>query len=453
MILLLVPVVYSAQAQDPVQETVNRIFEQSLIHQQAYENLRVLTSQTAGRISGTAAAAAAVELTRQMLLDLKPDTVWLQPVMVPRWVRGSREQARIISAKYGDIPVQVTALGTSPGTAEAGISARVVEVKSLKELEALGRKGVEGKIVFFNRPMDPLKINTFAAYGGAVDQRSRGPALAARFGAVAAVVRSMTTRLDDVPHTGATRFDDQLIPAAAISTLGAEKLHLLLSRDPGLKFYLKMNCRNEPEVLSYNVVSEIRGSEFPGQIITVGGHLDAWDTGEGAHDDGAGCVQAIEMIRIFRTLGLKPRHTLRAVMFMDEEISQSGGKAYADSALHHGEKHVLAFESDRGGFLPRGVGVNASNPQIQEKLLALVRYFEPWNIREFSPGGGGTDIGPLRSQGTIMSGLIPDSQRYFDVHHSASDVIGAVNPRELQLGAATMAAFIWLADQMDLEEE
>ncbi|MFO7617824.1 MAG: M20/M25/M40 family metallo-hydrolase [Bacteroidales bacterium] len=433
-------------------EVVRRFFDQALTSQVAYEQLRWLCKTTAGRIGGSPQAAAAVEYTRQVMEGMGLDSVWLQPCLVKSWDRGEPEVARIVSARYGTIEVPSTALGWSVGTGEPGLSARVVEVTSLDELKALGNKGVQGRIVFFNQPMDQTLPGTFAAYGKAAWQRTNGPAEAARLGAIGCVIRSLAIDIDDHPHTGVTRYGEGVrpIPAIAISTRSAERLSSLLKEDPELYFYFRTTCAEGPDVPSFNVIGEIRGAEFPNEIITVGGHLDAWDNGEGAHDDGGGCVQAIEMLRLFRSAGIQPRHTIRAVMFMDEEVAQRGGRAYAKEAAARGEVHIAALESDRGVFRPLALGV-ACNAEQMKKLQSWQPLFDPWGIR-LTTGGGGVDIGFLKEYypNIVLMGLVPDDARYFGVHHSSSDLFETVDRREMQLGAAAITSLICLIDRYGL---
>jgi hypothetical protein len=369
---------------------------------------------------------------------------------VPRWERG-KENCKVISSKNGSAELAISALGLSVGTTEKGIKANVIEVHDFDELKALGKSNVEGKIVFFNRPADNKLISSMAGYGSAVGQRMSGPSEAAKYGAVAVIVRSATQALDDFPHTGTTRYDENItkIPAVAVSTLGADKLSSWLKTDPTLSVNIISTCKNYPDVKSYNVIGEIKGSEKHNEFITVGGHLDAWDTGEGANDDGGGCIQAIEMIRIFKVLGIKPKRTVRAVMFMNEEMSGTGGKTYASEAKRKGEVHYAALESDRGVGSPRGFSFDADSSRLV-KLQSVSKYFLPFNIRDFDKGGGGSDISPLKAIGALQIGYIPDLQRYFWYHHSANDTLENVNIRELQLGSAAIASLIYLLDLYDL---
>jgi carboxypeptidase Q len=446
--LLIVLFYLAGSAQDRDSLVISRIFTEALTSREAYENLRYLCKECKGRIAGTPEAAKAVEFTRQVMQDMGLDSVYLQKVMVKRWVRGNVERCRITSAWLGSEDLAVTGLGGAVGTSDEGMTAGVVEVNGIEELENIGKEAITGKIVFFNKAMDPTLINTFRAYGEAASQRTRGASRAAPYGALAVIVRSLTTALDNHPHTGVMYYEEGVnhIPAVAVSTQGAELLSTWLREDPGLQMHLVCHCRNLPEVSSYNVIGEIRGTDFPEQIITVGGHLDAWDNGEGAHDDGAGCVQAIEVLRLYKHLGISPKRTVRAVMFMDEEIDLRGGEKYAELAEIKNEYQYAALESDRGGLAPRGFSIGASGTRL-ENMLALEKYFRPYGINMFISGGGGEDIGPLKRFGTPLISLLTDPQRYFDYHHSPNDTFEQVNIRELQLGSASMAGLLYLIDR------
>jgi hypothetical protein len=449
LILSLIPLAGPAQNRDSL--VISNIFNEALTSREAYENLRYLCKDCKGRIAGTPEAAKAVEFTRQVMLDMDLDSVYMQKLMVKRWGRGLVEHCRISSAIFGSEDLAVTGLGLSVGTTDVGLTTGVIEVNGIEDLERVGTEAIRGKIVFFNKHMDPSLLNTFRAYGGAASQRTRGASRAAPYGAVAVIVRSLTTALDDHPHTGVMYYEQDVdtIPAVAVSTMGAELLSAWLKEDPELQMHLVSNCKNMPEVGSYNVIGEIRGTVHPEQIITVGGHLDAWDNSEGAHDDGAGCIQAMEVLRLYKILGIKPKRTVRAVMFMDEEIAQRGGKKYAALAELRNEYHYVALESDRGGLLPRGFGIGTSGTRL-ENILALEKYFRPYGITEFRPGGGGVDIAPLKKFGTPLISFVPDPQRYFDYHHSPNDTFEQVNIRELQMGSAAMASLLYLIDKYDL---
>lgn len=444
LLIALVPM----QAQDH-EKNIRTIFDESLTNGQSYSMLEYLSLNIGHRLSGSPSAAAAVEYTRQQMEALGFDKVYLQEVMVPHWVRGQKEIGRIVNAKtFGSQDMNVIALGNSVGTGPSGLLAEVIELQSLDELEKLGKKNIEGKIVFFNRPMDATLIYTGHAYGGAGDQRVVGPAAAAKYGAVGVVVRSLTLALDDVPHTGTLIYEDDVkkIPAVAISTIGANYLSKTLKSNKGLQFYMETHCEMLPDVLSYNVIGELTGTSLPNEYIVVAGHLDSWDVGDGSHDDGAGCVQAIEAVRIFKATGIRPKRTLRAVMYMNEENGLRGGLEYARVAKEKGEKHLAALESDAGGFTPRGFGIKSTD-EVLTKMQSWVPLLAPYELRKMVKGYGGADINPLEDQGTVLIGLMPDSQRYFDYHHTAEDTFDKVNKRELELGAASMAALIYLIDQ------
>ena len=432
------------------EKIIKSIFDAALTDQTAYRHLEYLCKNTKGRLPGSAAAAEAVEYTRQALIKAGADTVWLQKVPVPHWERG-HEECLMISSSLGSAELTISALGFSEGTSEYGLTAGVIEVKDIEELKTLGQEKLAGKIVFFNRPADNTMINTFASYGGAVNQRTQGASEASKYGAVAVIVRSATQSLDDFPHTGVTRYAENVkkIPAVAVSTTDAEKLSQWMKTDTSARIRLVSTCMNYPDTWSYNVIGEIRGYEKPNEYITVGGHLDAWDITEGAHDDAGGCVQAIEMIRLFKSLNVKPKRSVRAVMFMNEEMSGTGGRTYASEAALNGEIHYAALESDRGVMSPRGFGFEAVGEKL-EKLKSLSSWFAPYNIRDFDKGGGGSDIGPLKPMGTLLIGYIPDIQRYFYYHHSANDTFEQVNFRELQMGSAAIASLIYLIDLLDI---
>ncbi len=427
---------------EPYDSLARQIVKEALGSNRAYEMLRDLCTTTGHRLSGSPGAAKAVEWTRKKMEELGFDNVWLEPVMVPRWVRGSVEEGYVVLPSGKREGLTITALGGSIGTPRQGITAEVVEVKSFGELQKLGEKA-KGKIIFFNRPMDRSLVNTFAAYGGAVDQRWAGAMEAAKAGGVAALVRSMTTLLDDKPHTGSMGYVDSIrkVPSAAVSTKGAEHLSALLARGMPVKVRMMLSAQTLPDVESANVLGELRGTEKPEEVIVIGGHLDSWDKGQGAHDDGAGCIEAIEALRLLKTLGLKPKRTIRAVMFMNEENGSRGGIAYAEKD-RPGEKHVAAIESDEGGFTPHGFGV--SDSVAHAKLQRWVPVFKFMDANRIELGGGGADIGPLARKGVPLMNLIVDTHRYFDFHHSDNDMYEAVNERELALGAAAMAIFSYI---------
>jgi len=427
---------------------IKTLFNSVLENGKSYEWLRDLTQNVGGRLSGSPAAARAVIWGENLMNQVGLDSVWLQPVMVPHWVRGEKETARY-AINGTKKKVAICALGFSVATPKTGILAEVIEVKSLKEAKALGAK-MKGKIVFFNRPFDNTLINTFSAYGGCVDQRVQGAAICGQFGAKGVIVRSMTNTVDDFPHTGTMTYNElpqeQHIPAAAISSKAATILSEDLKKNPNLKFYFKQSCETLPDAPSFNVVGEIRGTVTPENIFVVGGHLDSWDLGEGAHDDGAGIVQSLEVAYLFKKNNIKPKNTLRIVFFMNEENGTRGAKKYAELAKFNKENHIGGLESDAGGHTPRGFSIqaNASNTELLQSWKKLL---SPYGLHDLDAGGSGADISPLKGEDVTLVGYRPDSQRYFDYHHTSRDTFDKVNKRELELGSASMASIIYLMDK------
>ncbi|MEJ7627528.1 MAG: M20/M25/M40 family metallo-hydrolase [Ferruginibacter sp.] len=441
----------SAFSQSADSTVIKKISDEILINSGAYNNLRFLSKDIGPRLSGSANAEKAVHATAKMLRDAGADTVYMQSLMVPHWVRGEKETGYIQIAGGEKYKLKLCALGNSVGTGKKGLNATVLEVKSMKELHQLGKDVIKGKIIFFNIPMNPTYIRTFRAYGESGIGRRSGPAQAAKYGAIGVMVRSLASNIDEYPHTGATQYNDSFpkIPAIAISTKDAEWLSKKLKLRMVLTAYFRTNCEMLPDAPSFNVIGEIKGSQFPGEIITVGGHLDSWDMGEGAQDDGAGCVQSIEVLRAIKAAGIKPKRTIRAVMFMNEENGGAGGDKYLEQAKLKNENHVFALESDAGGFTPRGFSLEMSESK-KNKILQWKNLFYNYGVYEMQSGGSGSDIEALKEIGTALAGLSPDTQRYFDLHHAATDVFEAVSKRELDLGAVNMAALIWLISEYGL---
>jgi carboxypeptidase Q len=448
LLLTIVPFIGLARQDDSLK--IRAIASEILLHGQAYENLRVLTKQVGARLTGSPQTYKAEAWGQKALQQAGADRVISQSCLVPHWVRGGKDEAWIAAAGKKNQPLDILALGNTVGTGPKGIQAPVVLVNSFEELEQK-KAGLKGKIVFYNYKFNDAYVKTFEAYRDAVGYRGLGPSQAARYGAVAVLIRSMSHAADNNPHTGSTRYNDTFpkIPAAAMGLQDADRLAALLEKEP-VNVFLKTNGKMLPDTVAHNIIGEITGSEFPDEIITVGGHLDSWDPAEGAHDDGSGCVQSIEILRAFKAIGYKPKRTIRVVLFANEENGLRGGSRYAEEARTKKEKHVFALESDAGGFTPRGFGFTMSPEQLK-KVQVWLPLLKPYGICELEQGGGGSDIGPLhRELGTPLAGLQPDSQRYFDIHHARSDVFEAVNKRELELGAVSMAALIYLVDKYGL---
>jgi hypothetical protein len=428
---------------------IRKLADDILTSGKAYENLRVLTKSVGGRLSGSPQMYKAEDWGINALKDAGADKTWKQDCQVTHWVRGQKEEAYIIDGKR-KIPVDVLALGNSVGTGKNGIKAPIILINSFDELESK-KDEVKGKIVFYNYKFNPLFIKTNHSYGDAGKYRGSGPSRAAKYGAVAVIVRSMTHSTDNYAHTGSLSYNDSMpkIPAAAIGLKDADKLAAMLGNST-YSMYLRTNAIMHPDTLGHNVIGELTGSEFPDEYITIGGHLDSWDPAEGAHDDGTGVVQTIELLRVFKTLGYHPKHSIRFVLFANEENGTRGGQKYAQEATANKERHIFALESDEGGFTPRGFSITGTAEQFQ-KLKGWQSLLCPYGGCETENGGGGSDIGYLnREQKTAVVGYMPDSQRYFDLHHARNDVFEAVNKRELELGAVNMAALIYLVDKYGL---
>ena len=454
LLLVFLLIALQIEAQNNDEKQIKEIYNTALTNGNGYAWLNYLSNQIGGRLSGSLQAQKAVDYTKKVLDSMGLDRVWLQPVKVPKWVRGSPEFAYIESDPGLTNNVPICALGGSVATPFGGIKAGVVEVMGIEGLKTLGKEKIQGKIVFFNKPMDPVNIDTFQSYGGCSDQRYSGAAEAAKYGAVGVIVRSLNLRLDDFPHTGAMSYGntpiESRIPAAAISTNGAELLSATLKLNPGINFFFRQNCKILPDVESYNVIGEIKGSTYPNEILLVGGHLDSWDLGDGSHDDSAGCVQSMEVLRLLKVTGYRPKRTIRVVLFMNEENGLRGGTTYAEQASKNNEKHIFALESDSGGFTPRGFSFDCNQANFKQ-IEGWKSLFEPYLVHQFIKGWSGADIGPLKNDDIVLAGLKPDSQRYFDHHHSANDTFAHVNKRELELGAASMASLIYLFDQYGIK--
>ena len=453
LILIFIPVFFiiNAFAQGEDSLFIRRMADEILVHGKAYDDLRILTKQVGGRLSGSSQMVKAEQWGLQTIKSLNPDEAWLQECMVPHWVRGGKDEATALYSNTKAKKLDVLALGNSIGSGKM-IKAGVIEVKNFEDLESK-KDQLKGKIVFYNYKFNPTFVTTFQSYGDAVQYRGAGASRAAKYGAVAVIVRSMSHSTDNNPHTGSLRYDttQPKIPAVAIGLQDADWLSDQIQKAQ-LTISLKTNGHFLPDTIGHNVIGELTGTEYPDQYITVGGHLDSWDPAEGAHDDGAGVVQTIEILRTLKALGYKPKHTIRFVLFANEENGLRGGNKYAEEAKNKNEKHVFALESDAGGFAPRSVNVGGTAEQLK-RLQSWIPLLSPYGTYEITGGGGGADINPLnRNLNTPVAEMAPDSQRYFDYHHARNDVFENVNKRELELGAINMAALIYLVDKYGLPQ-
>ncbi|MDT8412919.1 MAG: M20/M25/M40 family metallo-hydrolase [Vicingaceae bacterium] len=443
LLVLVIPFLLKAQEDSLF---IRSIYDIALEKGHAYKNLEVLCKQVGARITGSAEAQKAVEWGYNLLSSYGFDTVYLQEINAPYWKRGTKEAGWISTANKEFHKLNLLALGGSIAT-NGLLKADIVEVADYEALKTIDKSVVNGKVVFINQAFDQKFINTFSAYGYCYPMRAFGAIEASKLGAKAVIIRSMATPTDNHPHTGSLVYEDKTpkIPAAAISTADADLLSAWLKQGD-VSIALEMDCKTLLNVTTYNVIAEMKGKDD--QIITFGGHLDSWDVGEGAHDDGAGIVHSIEALRILKTLNYQPQHTLRCVLFMNEENGNFGGKTYAKLAKQNKEKHLAAIESDRGGFLPLGYDVLGS-----DKHLDFVKSFDKllfnYDLTKIKKGYSGVDIMPLREEypDMLQIGIAINSQLYFNYHHAETDVFEAVNKRELEMGAGAMATIVYLLDK------
>jgi carboxypeptidase Q len=443
------PLAAMAQPADDA-AVIKKISDEILRNGKAYEQLYQLTKQIGGRLAGSPQFVKAVQWGKQTMEKSGADNVFLQECMIPHWVRGGQDKAFIIEVdkKRTNRAVDVLALGNSLG--KGTVTGEVLAVADFAELERR-KDEVKGKIVYYNNGFNPTNVKPFVSYGEAGIYRRSGPSRAAKYGAVGVMIRSLSESTANDPHTGGMSYNDSFpkIPAVAVGPRDADEIWTL-SKKSKFSMALYTNGHFLPDTIGHNVIAELRGTEFPDQYITIGGHLDSWDVNEGAHDDGAGVVHTIEIMRALQAIGYKPKHTLRFVLFANEENGLRGGAKYAAEAKAKNEKHIFALESDAGGFTPRGFSLQANKEQIA-KFQSWIPLLSPYGTFEFTNEGGGADVGPLnRALGIPIGELMPDPQRYFDLHHARSDVFENVNKRELLLGAVNMAALIYLVDKYGL---
>ncbi|MEI6898863.1 MAG: M20/M25/M40 family metallo-hydrolase [Bacteroidota bacterium] len=463
-IIIIIFISLTSYSQNPDSLVVRKFFNAAMTDTTSYNNLRHLCTNIGGRLCGSPQAEKAVQWAKKVLEGMNLDTVFLQETKLKHWVRG-REEVIVNPKQASGYKLHACAIGGSVPTPANGITSKVIEVYDYDDLKKLGKEKIAGKIIFFNHPANPAIYYTFGAYGEAVKFRATGASEAAKYGAVAVIVRSATLAHDNFPHTGVMHYKDSVpqIPAMCVSTNDADKLSKALKKDPSLNIFMRVASSEQPEAISYNVIGEIRGTEMPDDHIIFGGHLDAWDNGQGANDDGSGVVQTIEILRLFKALNIKPKRTIRVVVFMDEEMDQRGAKTYAEYAMGKShamlpsskfkipspEYHIAAIEADRGGTTPFGFSIDASDDQYG-KIKGWKELFSPYGLYMFDKGGSGVDVGKLKPLGTALIALVTDSQRYFDYHHSANDSFDHISQRELQLGSFAMAALVYLIDEYGL---
>ncbi len=455
--LFILPLFAAAQNTTNDSLFIHKIAVDILNSNASYNNLHYLTKNIGGRLSGSQQMYLAEQWGATAMKDAGAENVILQECMVPHWIRGGTDKAMVFykdrnnnQQKYS---LNILALGNSVGTGTSGVQAPLIRVNNFDELE-LKKDELKGKIVFYNVPFDDTLINTFAAYSKNVVYRGIGASRAAKYGAVAVVIRSMTNTPGNYPHTGALRYSDSVkkIPAAAMGLQDVKKLDSLFDENIPVTCSLYTYGKMFADTIAHNIIGELKGNEHPEQIITVGGHLDSWDPAEGANDDGTGVVQTIEVLRVLKALNYQPKHTIHFVLFANEENGTRGAKKYVDAAKQNNEQHIFALESDAGGFTPRGFSFDIDDNAVMQKINTWKPLFTPYYGDRFETGEAGADVGYLKeSLHTPQAGLNPDSQRYFDIHHAATDVFENVDIREMKMGAINMAALIYLVDKYGLQ--
>ena len=457
LLLFLLPFICEAQNYTDDSLFIHKLSVSILSSDALYNNLHFLTKNIGGRLAGSPQMVMAEHWGEKAMKDAGAQTVTAQECNVPHWVRGGKDKASVTyqskDGKKQTYTLNILALGNSIGTGIKGIRAPLIRVNDWDELEKK-KDELKGKIVFYNNPFDDSLVNPFDAYGKYVMYRGFGADRAAKYGALAVVIRSMTnTPGNNYPHTGALRYADssKAIPAAAMGLLDVKKLDSLFDNNTMVSASLHTYGKMFPDTIGHNIIGEIKGSEHPEQIITIGGHLDSWDPAEGANDDGTGVVQTLEVLRALTAMNYHPKHTIRFVLFANEENGTRGAKKYADEARQKGETHLFALESDNGGFTPRGFRFELdSNSNVWQKLNAWKPLFTPYDGDSFIKGESGSDVGYLKDLHAILAGLNPDSQRYFYIHHAATDTFENVDIRETKLGAINMAALVYLVDKYGL---
>ncbi|PWN62862.1 M20/M25/M40 family metallo-hydrolase [Chryseobacterium viscerum] len=442
-LLLFGMAVFAQSKDDSIQ--FRKISTEILNNGKGYTELRELTKNIGHRLSGSEAYEKSVQWAAQKLRDAGADKVWLQEVMIPVWVRG-KESLHIQASNGKWKSLKMLSLGNSEGTGGKDVSGEIIMVKSMEEYDKLPAEKVKDKIVFFNYPFSQSFIETFKGYGDAAKYRTTAASLTAKKGGKFAIIRSLSSAFDDVPHTGAMRYEDKVtkIPAVAIGSTTADELEALL-KSQKITAKLNSNCGMKGEKLSHSVIGEITGKKDQ-SVIVVGGHLDSWDVGEGAHDDGAGIVQSIEVLRTFKKLGMQNNHTIRVVCFANEENGVKGGIQYGKTVKEKNEKHLFAIETDAGGFAPRGIALDMDDAK-RNQIKSWSNLFLPYGVYNFEERFSGTDLYPLHDLGIPAAELMPDSQRYFDIHHTEEDTFEKVNRRELLLGATTLTQIIYMIDK------
>ncbi len=440
---------FSALSQNKDSIEIANIYENALNSREAYNNLKLLCDSAGPRQIGSEASIKAVHILKRQLENNGFDKVYLQEFESAVWYQNSKGRALVTSEKIGEYTLEVDAFGPSVATQKNGLKTGIIEVSSIQELESLGRENIEGRILFYNTPMNNAYPNPLDAYVEARMLRFKGTSRAAEYGALGVIMRSLTTSIDEFPHTGSIVYDPDFerIPAVALSSKDSELLSSFLKEDPNLKIWMYVDTKVVEAVKSYNVIAEIQGKTSPEEVIVIGAHIDSWYNTTGAHDDGAGCVQMIDVLRIFDELKIHNNRTIRVILFMDEEINRAGAQAYKDYFDEEKETIIAGIESDLGGYQPNGFLIDGTSPQINQ-IQAYTDLLLPYGLYNIGKGFGGMDILTLKREFDFPSiALRVESQRYFEIIHTVNDTFDKIHPRELQLGTAAISSLVYLLDK------
>ena len=449
--ILLCAAAFGQNLTEKYRAPADRLIDAALADTEGYAKLTYLCDRIGNRLSGSESLGRAIQWSQEQMKRDGLSNVRTIPVKVPHWVRGA-ESARLIVPE--NRPLHMLGLGMSVATPPAGITADVVVVSDFDELAKLGRDGVKGKIVLYNAP--------YKGYGQTVVYRSSGPSRAAELGAVAALVRSITPLAMQIPHTGALTYDEAQpkIPAAAVSPEDAMLLARFAAQRVPVKVHLEMSAHLEPDVDSFDVMGEITGSERPEEIVVLGGHVDSWDVGRGAQDDGSGIMASLEAVALIKKLGLQPRRTIRVVFWVNEENGGRGGEAYRAWVGDKIANHVAAIEMDGGAETPRGFGYGgggegrrgragqAADPASLDMLRQIGKLLERIGAAEIAPGGGGSDIAPIMRDGVPGLAERTSGAHYFDWHHTETDTLDKVDPEDFRKNIASLAVMGYVLADM-----
>jgi hypothetical protein len=440
------PAAFSSLA-ERYHDAADKIVTAAHADRDAYQKLAHLTDRIGNRLSGSPALERAIAWAAQAMKDDGHD-VRTEPVMVPHWVRGI-ESAELTAPIAR--PLHVVGLGGTVGTPKGGITAPVIVVHNWAELDAK-RDAVKGAIVLYDVAMPKWTEEKGSGYGETVQYRGQGPSRAAKYGAVGVLMRSVTAHSLRTPHTGALQYDEGVakIPALAV-TVEDSTLIARLAAQGAVTVHMRADDQMLPDAPSANVIGELRGRERPDEIVVIGGHIDSWDVGQGAHDDGAGAVTMMQALTTLRKLGLVPRRTIRVVLFTNEENGLRGGHAYAKDHAAELSNTVLAVESDSGGFAPRGFSVQARPDivdRVKSRVTDIASLLRPISASRVIAGHGGSDIGPMAQSGVVLAGLDTDGRTYFDIHHTDADTLDKVDPQALADDVAAVATLAYVVADM-----